>query len=275
MRTLFITLALISIISIADAQEKKKRIPSPTKTSKKVITNKKTPQVKSISKIPATEIEDTSAPEKTQLEKAYAWLSPFKSYHLMSVESMETNLKNLDLATGSGIINGISRSIYMCDDSLIHLKAFKGLELIQVPPWMTNKGLDHIRELPNLTKLYLSKSKINDQGLDKISGMSLTNLILFETPITNNGLAQIVQNHSGLQILNIGKTSINDDGLTHLSNLHHLKTLILSRGNFTDNALPHLLQLTNLQFLSVEFTQISAAGKEQLKNAFPTATIID
>jgi len=207
-------------------------------------------------------------------QEAYNWLAPFKNYHMLTVDQIST-ITSLDLATGSPVINGVSRTLYMCDDSLVHLRAFTGLETLSVPPWMTNAGLVHIATLQNLKGLYLSDSKVNDQGIASLPTMNLVeNVILSGTGVTNNSMQILNQKFPSMKILNVGSTSINDQGLTYLDPGTNLEILLLQRGNFTDACIPTILQFSGLRTISVEFTQISANGRQQLRDAFPNATII-
>jgi len=279
MRNIAFLLMLMLLGNVCFAQENvKKRQKTRTiqKTTKKQtqVQQKTITGVKTLSNrkivIPA------KSPEEIAREKAFNWLAPFKNYGNFYTPETITTLSVLDLSTGSPIINGVARTYYMCDDSLVHLKQFTGLKRLVTTTWMTNKGLDHIAGLHNLNALYMGKTNVNNAGLSKIANLShLETLVLFDTPITNDGLEQIAQQFPGLKILNIGSTPINDNGLVHLAKLPYLENLILTRGNFTDNAVPHILQLQNLKLISVEFTQMTQSGKDQLRAAYPNATIID
>ena len=212
--------------------------------------------------------------EDKKLRKAYNWLAPFRNYGMIPIESI-TSLKHVDLATGSPVVNGVARNIYMSDDSLAHLKAFTGLETVVLPIWTSNNGLKHIGEMNGLKGLYLGKMNINDAGLAQIAKLDLEKLILFETNITNNGVTKIVEYFPNLKILNLSNTNITNDGLKDLKNLNKLESLIIKRNNITDAAIPHLIELKHLKLLSIEFNQISTNGKNQLRTAFPNITLID
>ncbi|MEA3477351.1 MAG: hypothetical protein U9R60_04170 [Bacteroidota bacterium] len=266
-------LALLPLFLSAQVQKKTKQTTTNKNVQQKQVLT--TTKVKAdMKQVQPAEEKDPVDPVAEAMQRAYNWLAPFKSYHLLTVDQIPT-IKNLDLATGSPVINGVSRTYYMCDDSLVHLRAFTGLEIISVPPWMTNAGLVHIATLQNLKGLYLSKSLVNDQGIASLPTMStVENVILSSTGVTNSSMQILNQKFPSMKILNVGSTSVNDLGLTYIDPNTNLEVLMLNRGNFTDACIPTIIQFTGLQTIGVEFTQISAAGKQQLRAAFPNATII-
>ncbi len=266
-------LALLPFFLSAQVQKKTKQTTTNKSVQQKQVLT--TTKVKADMKIvQPVEEEEPVDPLAEARQEAYNWLAPFKNYHMLTVDQIST-IKSLDLATGSPVINGVSRTLYMCDDSLVHLQAFTGLETLSVPPWMTNAGLVHIATLPSLKGLYLSNSKVNDQGIASLPTMNLVeNVILSGTGVTNNSMQILNQKFPSMKILNVGSTSINDQGLTYLDPGTNLEILLLQRGNFTDACIPTILQFSGLKTISVEFTQISANGRQQLRDAFPDATII-
>lgn len=278
MKNLIIIAALIIFGSTAFAQVTNRKTRN-TGTEKPVPQKQVLPKTRTIQPVKTVTNSGNESPAPTAEEiariKAYNWIAPFKNYGNFYTPETIGNLSTLDLSTGGPLVKGIPMSVYMSDDSLVHLLQFTGLKTLTATIGMTNKGLDYIGTLQNLTGLYLGRTRVNDSGLSKIAGLyMLETLVLYETPITNAGLEQIAATLGGLKILNISQTAINDAGLVHLSKLGYLEKLILSRGNFTDAAIPHILPLSNLTLISIEFTQISQAGKNQLRAAFPNATII-
>ena len=207
-------------------------------------------------------------------QKAFNWLSPFKNYHMIGVDGIAT-LTNLDLSTGSPTINGVSRSYYMCDDSLVHLLAFSSLESIALPSWSTNAALVFIGQMNSLKRLGFGNTKINHQGIASLPTMhNVESVLLFDAGITNSTMQILNQKFPSMKVLNVGNTSVNDQGLAYLDPNTNLEIIMLTRGNFTDACIPTLLQFLGLRTIGIEFTQISAAGRQQLRDAFPNATII-
>lgn len=278
MKNFIFILAISLFCQVSFGQVEVKRTLKPQekqRTTKKPAVTKLKPTLK-LQTIVGKEAAPGKSPEEIARIKASNWLAPFKNYGNYYTADNINTLKVLDLSTGSPIINGVSRTDYMADDSLVHLLQFTGLERLTTTTWMTDKGLDYIGSMQGLNALYMGKTSITDAGLQKIANLqNLETLVLFHTSITNNGMQIIAQDHPGLRILNIGNTAITDAGLAYLSNLPYLENLILSRGTFTDAAIPYILPLSNLKLISIEFTQISQAGKDQLRTTFPNATIID
>lgn len=267
--TLVFLLALMPALMFAQVQQTKKKR---TVQQTPVQVNK---NVKADMKLVKPETpEEPVDPAITARQKAYNWLAPFKSYHLLTVDQIAT-LKTLDLSTGSPMINNVSRDIYMCDDSLVHLLAFSSLESIVLPRWSTNKALDYLSQMPSLKSLGFGDTKINHQGIASLPVMqNVETVILYGTAINNNTMQVLMQKFPGLRVLNVASTSVTDQGLAYLLPNTWMEILMLTRGNFTDACIPTLVQFTGLKTIGIEFTQISAAGRQQLRDAFPNATII-
>ena len=63
-----------------------------------------------------------------------------------------------------------------------------------------------------------------------------------------------------------GSENITDTGLVHLKDLTNLQNLGLEETQITDTGLVHLKGLTNLQYLNLEGTKITGAGLAHLKD---------
>lgn len=265
---LLLSMAPFSLLAQVEKKDPATRTNKNIQQQPSVTTVKPTANMKPIQQIP---VIDEAELER---QRAFNWIAPFKNYGMNGIDQM-ANIKTLDLATGSPTINGIPRNIYMADDSLVHLKAFSGLESLTVPAWMTNNGLQHVAAIPSLKALYMMNSKVNDQGMASLPAMpNIETLVLFGTNVSNTFMSTYRQQFPNVFILNIGQTGINDDGLALILPDHHLQKLILTRGNFTDACIPTIMQLNALEFIQVEFTQITSGGRDQLKAAFPNATVV-
>jgi Leucine-rich repeat (LRR) protein len=93
---------------------------------------------------------------------------------------------------------------------------------------VTDAGIAHIRNLKNLSRLHLERTRITDVGLSSLSG--LTELVY----------------------LNLYGTTVTDAGLDHLHPLKKLKQLYLSETRTTEEgrlklqtALPNVRVITN------------------------------
>jgi hypothetical protein len=267
--TLIFLLALVPALLLAQVQQTQKK---KTVQQKPVQMNK---NIKADMKlVKPEEPEEPADPALLARQKAYRWLAPFKSYHLLTVDQIAT-LKTLDLSTGSPVINGVSRDVYMCDDSLVHLLAFSSLESIVLPRWTTNAALAYLSQMTSLKSLGFGDTKINHQGIASLPVMQhVETVILYGTAINNNTMQILMQKFPGLRILNVASTSVTDQGLAYLLPNTWLEVLMLTRGSFTDACIPTLVQFTGLKTIGIEFTQISTAGRQQLRDAFPNATII-
>ena len=106
MRTSVYFFALALVLSLAAIQ------PPSTQPSKPVLVPKtkvKPGNIKPIDPALTVPANADSLAAAEALRRAYAWLSPFSNYGLLSVESM-SHLKSLDLSVGSPVINGIART---------------------------------------------------------------------------------------------------------------------------------------------------------------------
>lgn len=120
------------------------------------------------------------------------------------------------------------------DDDLRLLFPFQHLETLSIRaaskhgPGISNAGLKHLAELPNLHWLDVSVNPhITDDGLAPLQRLSrLEHLDLSGTRITNAGLP-LLGRMTQLTSLNLSSTRINNDGLEHLQPLAQLRHLTL------------------------------------------------
>ena len=83
---------------------------------------------------------------------------------------------------------------------------------------ITDAGLEHLRELPQLQSLNLSDTKITDAGLKHLQGLG------------------------NIRTLNLRSTAVTDAGLKHLQKLAKLSFLRLDDANVTDEGVKELQQ---------------------------------
>ena len=98
----------------------------------------------------------------------------------------------------------------------------------------------------NVTKLDLTQTEINDEGLKHLDTLT------------------------GLQSLGLGDRTT-DAGLEHLKGLTPLHTLNLRATKVTDAGLAHLKGLPRLQSLDLLGTKVTDAGVKDLRQTCPTA----
>jgi len=101
--------------------------------------------------------------------------------------------------------------------------------------------VSHLRQFPHLRSLRLSGT-----------GMTETAFSRFDSVGTN------------LEMLDLSRTQLGDDGVQHLRHLHELKTLHLAGTRVTDEGLRHLAELPSLEVLNLDHTSVSDAGITRL-----------
>jgi hypothetical protein len=106
-----------------------------------------------------------------------------------------------------------------------------------------------LADLPTVTDVWLSRTKVTDQGLARLSACR------------------------NLKFLMLDETAITDAGAAHLGELTKLESLSLSGTKVTDAGLPHLARLKNLKELWLRQTPITDAGYVQLQAALPNCYI--
>ncbi len=153
-----------------------------------------------------------------------------------------TELRSLNLAGNMPKIT---------DAGLVHLKAFKKLETLLVPPVAaTDKGLAEVAELTTLKSL--------DIG--------------FFSPATDAGFGQL-KSLTSLNSLNVSYTAMGDAGIEQLKDLPRLEKLILNNTKVTDAGLEHLQGMKSLRYLALGGCQVTKEGKQKLKSALPQCDI--
>jgi hypothetical protein len=126
--------------------------------------------------------------------------------------------------------------------------------------------LKHLRDLNDLTALYLNETQITDGGLAEIAKLqSLTTLSLYGTKVTDKGMAHVAALRN-LRVLDLGYTKLTDKGLAELKGLKDLTILDLNGSQVTDNGLKRLKELDSLVTLNLGVTKVTDAGLRDLKN---------
>ena len=86
----------------------------------------------------------------------------------------------------------------------MHVKGLTNLQLLFLPDQITDAGMEHLKNLTNVTNLGLEGTQVTDAGLEHLKG--LTNLSF---------------------LLGLSGTKITDAGLEHLKGLKKLKYVSL------------------------------------------------
>ncbi len=188
---------------------------------------------------------------------------------------------------------------------------FKGWMHQQGWPLWKNDSLVHLRALRNLVQLDLPLIFVNDTAFQVIGTVNQLRAIYFHSgtnvpyrngseviypnhPVTDIGLAALLQNTSleyvgfqdlgritdagfahfanlrNLKVLQtLGWTGITDQAILSLQGCEALETLYLVRSNITDQGLSYLLQIKNrlprLKTVYLNFSKVTVAGIQQLQ----------
>lgn len=126
----------------------------------------------------------------------------------------------------------------------------------------TDDQLAELRRLcegVKIRNLYLDKTAITDDGLANLTGLSIIQLSLTDTQITNAGIEH-VKKVRNLSALVLQGTNVSDEGVREIATIGSLTGIGLADTPITDTALEHLKQLPNLTSLNINITNISDNG---------------
>ena len=139
--------------------------------------------------------------------------------------------------------------------------------------YVSNAGLEGLKQMTKLKTLRLDDTQITDQGLKHLTALaSLEELGLFGSQVTDAGLVQL-KKLTNLKMLCLGRTQVTDAGVLHLRRLTDLEGLWLGQTQITDAGLVHLRELTNLEKLDLSGTEVTDDGVERLQRALPDCVI--
>ncbi|MBI1311544.1 SUMF1/EgtB/PvdO family nonheme iron enzyme [bacterium] len=121
-------------------------------------------------------------------------------------------------------------------EQLGQVKTLSSLVIAFAP--VTTDNVVALTKLPALTKLGLHGNPqigagLTDADLVHLTRLPLTELSLFDTKITNDGLKTLAQ-IPNLTLLGLQKTAIDDDGLQQLVSLKNLKAVFVGKTAVTD-----------------------------------------
>lgn len=138
----------------------------------------------------------------------------------------------------------------------------------------TEKGFLALKELPNLQKLVLSKSNVNDAAAQILGSIRPIGLLyLGEAKITDAGLVGYGK-LKHLKVLDLyNNPKLTDRGVSHLVGLPKIEELNLSGTKVSDKAIVHLKELKTLKLLRLTNTGITKEGVATLEKELPKATI--
>ena len=141
--------------------------------------------------------------------------------------------------------------------------------------WVSDTDLRRLVQLPYLTQLDLSLTRITDQGmleLKNLPGIVDLNLYYAEY-VTDEGMAAI-KGWKKLKRLNAHGAKFSDTTLEHISGITTLESLNLGSGMVTDIGLERLTTLPNLRELTIGGNKLTDAGLQALRQ-MPSLTYLD
>ena len=116
----------------------------------------------------------------------------------------------------------------------------------------------------DVVEVSANRTKISDTDLQLISDFTqLTDLSLEETSVSDNGLVHVRDLHK-IEWLNLYRTEIGDAGLQTLSQLRSLQHLPVGETNVTDDGLAHLKDMRQLLYLGVRANHVTDDGVKHL-----------
>jgi Leucine-rich repeat (LRR) protein len=132
--------------------------------------------------------------------------------------------------------------------------------------WVSDSDLRDLAELPYLTTLNLSLTRITDHGMKELKNApGIVELDLqYAEQITDEGTAAL-KGWKRLKRLNLRGTKITDNTLGHLAGLPTLESLDIGFAQFTDSGLENLALLPNLKEVTIGGNKLTDAGLRFLR----------
>lgn len=211
-----------------------------------------------------------------------------KNETLSQLDLSETGCTDAGIAGVSalqGLTNLNLQKTQVTDAGLVHLKGLSKLRYLLLPQkGIKGPGMEHLAGLTDLWTLEIQQCpEFTGEGLEHLSGTSITSLDLRRTGITDAGLAKIAEltKLTRLQLPSYADNDadgdnafwadahadrLTDKGLEQLSKLEKLETLYLSGGGITDAGLKHLKSLKKLETLEIDYCSgVNGSGLEVIK----------
>jgi internalin A len=141
--------------------------------------------------------------------------------------------------------------------------------------WVTDGDLRRLSQLPALSSLDLSLTRVTDQGMQELRSLpGIVELNLrFAEYVTDEGLAAI-KGWKKLKRLVLHGTKVSDTSLEHIAGITSLETLDLGSVMLTDVGLERLTVLPNLKALTIGGNELGDAGLQALRQ-MPGLTFLD
>jgi len=160
----------------------------------------------------------------------------------------------------------LSREFSIGNAGIAALKDLPALEYLSLDPGVTDAGLKHVGQLPNLRWLKIGTGKIRGPGLAELANLPrLERLCLcssFQSQISDRHI-KYMEGLTQLKSLTLWVTCdrLTDTSLASISKLTNLQELhfIMTNPKFTSGGIAHLRRLKYLRKLDLGLTQINDA----------------
>jgi hypothetical protein len=149
------------------------------------------------------------------------------------------------------------------------LHSLRVLELI-ISQSVGDDGLARISRLKHLERLVLYYSPITDEGLAQLSGMTqLRSLSIVMSPTIGDAGVRHLRGLTHLIRLNVGYSKITNAGLREFREMTELEDLYLVGTLIDDAGLVYLQQLPALKTVDLRATKVTKEGVAKLKQEMP------
>jgi len=142
--------------------------------------------------------------------------------------------------------------------------------------YLPDKSFDNFPELPKLEWLVLENNNVSGENFHFLAHLpKFDSLSLHSCPLTAKGIEVISQNAgqklTSLSLMNCPNAC--DDWIPILSTMKQVKDLYLKNAHITDVALPYFQTMKNLEYLTLDGTNISLDACKTLHETCPRMTI--
>ncbi len=157
------------------------------------------------------------------------------------------------------------------DDTMKHVKVLTGLEIIQIPRQITDKGIRNLSGLSNLRVVNMPICGVTDVGMGYVAGLPrMNNLVVSGCNITDEGVRKVAGRH--FAVLNLTRTKITDKAINHLKG-HSIDKFFVSFTDVSDASVDTLISFRPSR-LDIQGTRITPSGFRRLKAALPNSKIV-
>jgi len=101
-------------------------------------------------------------------------------------------------------------------------------------------AIEVIATRPALVEVNFLRTQISSKGIEKLAGLKLKRLNLDDVKGVDNSCLPAVASIKSLEFLHLGKTAVSDEGVSVLTQLKGLKTLILENTPITAGKIAEL-----------------------------------